>query len=290
MDKLKYHGLVLIEENKCELRFGIVNLIHARSSLAWIGNEISEDARKAIKRFHKRAYWQCDLKMRDTASKLNEAMYKLGISLKILEEKDKYLYDGAPIEKAAIFGRAHNDISYDLDSFIMYLRILADCISFALPFFYKTKEKIKSSSFREHKKWFQTIKPKFDPDYTKILNAHSKWFELLAGNESKGIRDLQFHNFGIYQLTWTALSGGSHQITISQVGIKGVVRSDVLLNLVEAILDFFEYLDAVYELFGIRFNEEIPSINRDLEQRSIMMGLEMPDIRSKYRLYPIINV
>jgi len=68
-----------------------------------------------------------------------------------------------------------------------------------------------------------------------------------------------------------------------------MVTRDLLSTLEEMICDFFEYLDNVYELFGNRFKSEIPSRNWGLEEKSVLMNLEMSNIRLKYRLYPIIN-
>jgi hypothetical protein len=295
MSRLKNHGLIIDTPNHGTLKFGIVDLIRKRQSVLWnVFPNISEEQRQSIKRFDKRAYYQCANKCNNTVFDLNKALYKLGNSLLIAENQDTYCYDGAPMETAGIYFEAMNDIGYHLDAFISYLRILVDCISFALPFFYETTIKIKNTGFREQMKWHLKTQPDFDPEYSTILREQTKWFELLAGREingisHKGIRDLNFHNFATYQIGQTVLPDGRHQILVSQVAINGVVHNDVLSTLEDLIEDFFYYLDRVYDLFTKRFSIEIPTYDWFAPSNSVLVNLEMPDIQSKYRLYPLLN-
>lgn len=247
---------------------------------------------KSIKRFQNRTYWQCAKKCWDTTLELDKALYKLGNCLLIAENQDTYAYDGAPMEKASIYFEAMSDIPYHLDAFISYIRILVECISFAIPFFYETKEHINNSGFRNQMKWL--LKTNIDPEYSKILREHTGWFDLLAGKENKdnpqkGIRDINFHNFGTYQIGGTVLPDGRHQIFVQQVASKGVIHSDVLTTLEGLVEDFFCYLDRVYSLFIERFSKEIPQYDWFSPSKSTLMTYEMTDIRKKYRLYPIIE-
>lgn len=295
MTNLKYHGLFINSPTHGELRFGIIELINRRQSWLWVEYpNLTKIQHEAIRRFHKSIYWQCAAKCHDTAMKLCLSMYKLSCDLIIIDNKNKYCFDGAPLDTAAIYFQAMNDVPYHLDSFISYLRILADCICFALPFFYQTKEHIPSRSFRDQIKWFIKTKPDFDPEYAKILNDHTYWFDLLAGksemdNTQKGIRDLNFHNFAIYQLGFYPLPNGQHQISISQVVGSGIAHQNILSTIEEIIQDFFEYLDLVYKLFIGRFLIEIPEYDWDSEDKSVLMGLEMEDIKRKYRFFPLIS-
>jgi len=295
MSSLKHHGLYIDGPEHGELRFGIVELIGRRQSWLWLDfPNLKEAQRKSIQRFNNRTYWQCAAKCRDTAFKLSKALYKLSNSLTIMEDRDKYSYDGAPIETAATYFQAMHEAPYHLDAFISYLRILADCISFALPYFYETKESISNRGFREQMKWFINTRPNFDPEYMAILQEHTKWFELLAGkaeagSSEKGIRDLNFHNFATYQIGGTALPNGRHEVLISQVTSKGIVHQNVLSTLEDLSEDFFQYLDRVYDLFTGRFSSEIPEYDWRSPGNSLLMNIAMPEIRSKYRLYPLIS-
>jgi hypothetical protein len=277
-----------------ELRFGVVVLIGRPQSWLWFDfSNLTETQRKSIQRFYNPAYWQCAAKCRDTAFKLTESLYKLSHSLSIMENQQQYNYDGAPIETAAVYYQALQDAPYHLDAFISYLRILADCICFALPFFYQTRESITNRSFRDQMRWFLEKKPKFDEEYTAILRKHTSWFELLSGKgeaegSEKGIRDLNYHHFATYQFGSTVLPNGQHQILISQVTSKGIVHQNVLATLEEITYDLFEYLDRVYELFVGRFSSEIPQYAWNLEANSVLMKLKMEEMQSKYRLYPLI--
>lgn len=295
MSTLKYHGLYINDLEHGEIRFGIVELIGRRQSWLWSDfPRLTQEQRKSIQRFNNHTYRQCASKCRDTALKLIHALYKLSNSLIILEGHDKYCYDGAPMETAAIYFQAIQDTPYHLDAFISYLRIIADCISFALPFFYETKKSIPNRGYREHLKWFTKTTPSFDPEYTSILQRKTKWFELLAGkadpgSSAKGIRDLNFHNFATYQIGGYILPIGHHEVQISQVTSTGIANQNVLSTLEDLLDDFFQYLDCVYDLFIGRFRSEIPEYDWYSPSNSILMSLEMPEIRSKYRLFPLIS-
>lgn len=295
MPNLKYHGLIIDKPNHGILKFGIVELIRIRQSFLWSDfSNITSEQKKMINRFNKQTYWQCSNKCNDTLDKLNTALYKLGNCFLIAENKDKYFYDGAPLETATIYLGAMKEIPYHLDAFITYLKILVDCISFAIPFFYVTSQNIPNRSFRDQMKWFVNKKPGFDPEYTKILQEQIKWFSLLAGKEidgssDKGIRDVNFHNFGTYQIIEADLPNGRHQVQVSQVWSQGIIHSDVLGTLEDLVEDYFYYLDRVYELFAQRSSIEIPEFDWFAPANSVFMNIEMSDIQSKYRLYPIIK-
>jgi hypothetical protein len=245
MSSLKHHGLYIDSPEHGELRFGIVKLIEGRQSFLWLDfPNLKEAQQKSIKRFNNRTYWQCAEKCHDTAFKFSQALYKLSNSLAIIENQDKYCYDGATMEIAVIYFQAIREAPYHLDAFISYLRILADCISFALPFFYETKESIPNRGFRDQMKWFINTKPTFDPEYTAILRENTKWFDLLAGkaeagSSEKGIRDLNYHNFATYQIGGAVLPNGRHEVFVSQVASKGIVHQNVLLTLEDLLEDFF---------------------------------------------------
>jgi hypothetical protein len=294
MSKLVNHGLLINDLNHGTLKFGLVELISSRQSFLWSDfPNITSEQRELIKRFEKLSYWQCAKKCNDTAHKLNQALYKLGNCLLIAENEDAYAYDGAPLEKASVYFEAMNDIPYHLDAFISYLKILADCIAFAIPFFYQTSKSIANNGFRGQKKWF-SVYPNFDPEYTKILNEQTRWFDLLAGkgtngNSEKGIRDVNFHNFGTYQIGQSVFQDGRHEIFVSQITSKGIIHNDVLSTLEELVEDFFYYLDRVYELFTQRFCKEIPQYDWLSPSKSVMMNIEMSNVQQKYRLYPIIK-
>jgi hypothetical protein len=57
----------------------------------------------------------------------------------------------------------------------------------------------------------------------------------------------------------------------------------------EIISGFFEYLDATYELFGNRVLAKLSPLHWDLVEKSVLMGLEMQQVRSQYLFYPLIG-
>jgi hypothetical protein len=289
---LKYHGLVVDTPESGQLRFGIEPLIGSCQSWVWkFEKDLPKAIQNTLKRFDNLVYWQCAKKCKDTVHKINKAIYNLGFCMDIFERKQEFAFNGAPIDKAAIYFKASDDIPYHLDSLISYLRVLADCIAFAIPFFYRTQESIANRSFREHRKWFMEKKPDFDPDYKAVLMYHSFWFDKLAGKSPKGVRDVIFHNFGTYQLSCTHFPNGNTEIFINQITSEGIKDQDLTFTLREIITGFFTYLDKTYSIFGTRIAEEFsPFVTLDLEKTSVFMNFKKsPNLREKYRLYPLIE-
>jgi len=289
---LKYHGIVVNNDNSGQLRFGIEPLIGNCQSWVWnFKKDLPDTIKESLKRFNNRAYWQCAKKCKDTVYKINKAVYNLGRCIDVFEHQEEYSFDGAPIDKAAKYFKASDDIPYHLDSLISYLRILADCIAFAIPFFYRTDESIANRSFRDQRKWFLEKKPDFDEKYSDILKHYSLWFDKLAGKSPKGVRDVMFHNFGTYQLGCAHFPDGKNEIFINQITSEGILDQDLAFTLTEIIYGFFSYLDQTYSLFGVRIAEEFsPFITSDLVKRSVFMIFKNFDnFRKKYRLYPIIE-
>jgi hypothetical protein len=79
MPTLKYHGLVILNNDLGQLRFGLGELIGSCQSWVWIFNrdDLSKSAQEFIKHFDNRTYWQCAAKSRDTVLKLSESIHKL---------------------------------------------------------------------------------------------------------------------------------------------------------------------------------------------------------------------
>jgi len=262
---LKYHGLLIKSKHSGEFHFGISNLINACSSTSWVFTEnIPDSAKSVIQRFHNKAYWQCTIKTSDIVDKLLRSIDYLSYNIKIYENDDILNYVRQNIKEAKQFPRllnAPNEISYHLDSFIYNLRILADCIAFAIPFFYKTKKSISSRSFSKHKKWFLN-NSNFDKKYLKILNEHTKWFNLLAGDNFQGIRDLSVHRFGIYQIGYVKDSNNKKQLTISLFA-SGSRDPSLTVTLSTIMNDYFNYLDNTYEHFYNKMKSQLsPLLNK----------------------------
>ena len=290
--KLQYHGLVIHTPNSGQLRFGIETLIVECQPWLWYSDaSVPDSAKEVLARFSKPTYWQCATKCKYTVHKLNKSVYNLSKFIDVFERQQEYAYNGAPSERAEIYLQALDDIPYHLDSLIMYLRILADCIAFAIPFFYHTQKSIANRSFRDHRKWFLKTEPGFDPEYSSVLQSHSKWFDKLAGNDPKGIRDVMFHHFGTYQLGSTQLATGENTIFIQQITSTGIKDQNLVFTLSDVIEDFFLYLDAAYTIFGNRIALELtPLITQPLEERCVFTTFtDFPDLRVKYRLYPLIE-
>ena len=287
---LKYHGLVLRGADSGELRFGFAQLIGRCLSWRWSGSGEMPMLKETLRRFHKRTYRQCAAKCMDTVHKLDKAMGYLGGGMDIFEREEEFDFDGAPPEKAGMWYQAADDLPYHLDSLLAYLRILADCVAFSVPFFYRTKESIANRSFRDQRTWFLKHHD-FDPAYTTVLKEQTKWFDKLAGKDPKGVRDLHFHQFATYQMGWVTHPTGERTISVQQVTAEGIKDPDLTFTLSAIIEEFFAYLDTAYTFFRDRLAQECPQlVDGSPEEQSVFMRYDgVSELRKRYRLYPLIH-
>lgn len=112
------------------------------------------------------------------------------------------------------------DLSIHLDSVIVYLRVLADTVAQATPYLYPSNAgDIGRRSFRTHIKWFENSANCLDIEYADLLRKYTGWFDLLAGKDGKGIRDLIMHRFARFQ----------HPIVTGPPSLRGRVGSDLII-------------------------------------------------------------
>lgn len=238
---------------------------------------------KGFDRFNNQAHHQCGSKCNATAWNLYIAAYYVGGYLAILDAEEKYRYEGAPLEVWGIHARAEAEIGYHLDALLANLRILADCIAYAIPFFYSNlKEKITVRSFRDQLLWFTKKRPSFDPEYTDVLRERSEWFEQLAGKNSAGLRDRVFHRRATYQLGRRQYHPAvKHTFYVDQVTEEGTSDQPFLATLSAMMEGFFLYLDGTYELFERRIISELQSLVGEESSRPSLLSATTGE-RSRY--------
>lgn len=289
---LKYHGLLVESENSGQLRFGIDKLLG--SCLYWIWNtkkEVPDSVQTVVKRFNNKVYTQCVAKFRDSVFKIDKAILNLSTAIDIFERKDEYLKNGSTVEQINKYLNTQSEIPYHLDSLLSYIRILADCLAFSIPFFYSSAKNISNRSFNDHRKWFLKTRSNFDLEYNEILLSRTRWFDLLAGENPKGVRDSIIHNFATYQLGFTRKTGKKANIFINLVTSEGISDPKLYFTITTILADFFEYLDSIYFLFGQRIIEEMKfPLIKSFELSSVLMNYsDFKNLSTRYRLYPQIS-
>jgi hypothetical protein len=149
------------------------------------------------------------------------------------------------------------EIPIFLDSMFIYLRLQADTYAELVTFFYRGRDtgKISSHSFRSQFKWFTRTEPDFDVPYREILLANSGWFELLAGENPKGLRDVIIHG-GIMQTSWRKSREGPAKPQIALYRSSGVREEDLYERLKEITRGWFLFLDAALYHFMSRLNKD----------------------------------
>ena len=82
----------------------------------WLfGVSVPDQAKNVLLRFNN-TYMQCASKFNDTVLKIDKSIRHLSESIDLLENEEKYAYDGAPMSQAAVIPNAYSEISYHLDS------------------------------------------------------------------------------------------------------------------------------------------------------------------------------
>jgi hypothetical protein len=125
---------------------------------------------------------------------------------------------GASVLSRSPSGETQHDLSIHLDSTLVYLRILPDIVAGLIPYLYPAKVgDIAHHSLRDHMKWFRKM-GEVDPAYVALLDQNDTWFELLAGKNAKGVRNLLVHGFARFQ----------HPVIESPSALRGRVGSDMI--------------------------------------------------------------
>jgi len=291
MTYTEYHGLQLKDDDSGIFYFGIEKLINRCQSILWTPiKDQPIEIQNLVKRFNNPSYWQCAHKLTDTVNKMIRAILFLNTELDIIQEKDNFLIDGVPIETALPFFNAMDIIPYHLDSLITYIRIIADCLSFAIPYFYTRTGLIPTDSFSKQRNWFLNLhNRKLDEEYSEILETNLEWFNQLAGENFVGMRDLNFHRFGTYQITFEPTTDKIHHITISHISEKGIVRNDILGDLKELLCGFFSYLDLTYLHFFNKVQNEIFPQTWNIIDISVNNSLKINNIATRLNLLPLVK-
>jgi hypothetical protein len=154
----------------------------------------------------------------------------------------------------------YHGAAYDMplyfDLMLFYLRIEADSYaslsSFLYPPIEERERRIDDKSFRSHRAWFQTHED-FDATYASILKNQSEWFELLSGEDPKGLRDVLVHHSGVTKFEWVKNVDSPWRIRGGLYRNDGPQEDDLVEALRTMTAGWFRFLDAVYDHFAARF-------------------------------------
>lgn len=180
-----------------------------------------------------------------------------------------------------------------LDIILVYLRIFADCLANLTPNLYGQSGKVITKKYREsfhkHRNWFKSKRNTLDPTYANILDQHTNWFDILAGEKGKGLRDIDIHFRGIFQLSYTVDTAPNQtEILAGLYGDKGWVDSDVLQTLKDLVADLFLFLDHYVTHFNEKVRQEIgcPPLDLGKPHSTEYIRLTKPIVLDSFWLYP----
>lgn len=286
-----YHGIEFYNDQKGRYYFGFNRLIELFSMYPIdIGPQICASDRDKLKRFRRQHFHYLQTKFKDTFRKFNKATGKLGNMIPILQNDPFMNRKSIPMEEAAPYYQAIDDFPFYLDSLLAYFRILGDLVAKVIPYFYDTREKLPTRSFRDHYNWFTKKNRNFDPKYSEIVKANDCWFNTLAGKNPKGMRDLNFHDLAVYQLGWSVYPSGERIFHASQVAPNTLNVGDVLPRIERAVASFFNYCEVSFLHFTHILEEQFDFFHCPRPDQVIFTNFELKNARNRYILLPEITV
>jgi len=236
-----------------------------------------------------------DRRFSQSVVKLNDTFHKLLRVAGLVERARKDVGDYKTARKLSEYSKhlsALRDIPIYLDSILLYLRILGDCLATITPYFYGSRYKnTLSRRFSLHRKYFMEKRTFFDPTYTKILSQNTEWFEILAGQgRGKGLRDKIIHNRGTFQLSYTTdgLSQDT-EITAGLVGDYGWICDNALPEIKLAVRGLFVFLDKYVEHFNRKVEEQTGTQPIDLTVAHQTEGFRFNQALDSFWLFPKID-
>lgn len=260
----RVHGIEVAAQGAARFfRFGFVRLLQHLSEASVDGSPQPD----WVTRLHSTTFVHRLQHFRQCFRKFDRAVLNIALCTNSAERYAESRNEGsAKVSPSSEFRRSYSDPTADFralqsatediplhfDSMLFYLRIQADSYAKLVPFFYpsSTSGKMSDSSFRNQLKWFTTTKPDFDPEYSSILAANKRWFERLAGENPKGLRDIMVHHEAILNFRWNKTDT---QTPVSLLGViytsKGPVELDLYSALREMTVGWCTFLDAVWYHF-----------------------------------------
>lgn len=255
--QLRYHGIECNNtDNTGWFRLGILRLLHwlSQGNFRAPVSSANQGRLEWTRKWRQRRFCQITTKFQDTFWKFDRAAGHFNRCVGTV----KLHHESRQREDLERFLNALRDIPLYLDLMLFYLRIQADCVASAIPYFYKQQAPIAERSFRDQVKWFTKTRPDFDPEYTAILNSNLDWFELLAGKDPKGLRDVIVHQCGTFQLGWSRHDGADDiELRASLVGNARIVHDNVVPALKSMVTDYFVYLDRIFAYFSAKLRVEL---------------------------------
>jgi len=214
-----------------------------------------------------------DDRFRFAAEKMWDTIWKVNRAAELMHQARRNVKDLRP--PSVVSGElgchmsALRDIPIHLDSLIIYLRLMADCIANLTPYLYGRKGKsLPRESFREQRKWLISKKPHFDPAYAGVLKSSTKWFDVLAGDPPQfiGLRDAIIHYRGGIQITYSPPDRSAPAKVMPMLYSDYKTLTLDLFKLLQKVMrDLCIFLDQYVEHFTAVASEQTNSLLLDLK-------------------------
>jgi hypothetical protein len=257
------HGVELSVDGKpAALRFGMLTLLYrlyggsgAQSNeptvQTWLKRHQSEVFRHSVSHFQ-----QCLEKFDCAVDHVARCRAVADAAMNRFSERARRSEEAMSESDFRLTVKNSTEVSLFLHAMFFYLRIQANTYAELVTFFYpgRDKDRIASDSFRTQREWF-TDREGFDPAYRAILLANSEWFDLLSGENPKGLRDVIVHHKGMLQIAWSKPEEGFIEPQIALYRSDGVKEQNVFGALQTITAGWFMFLDAAWHHFVPRLRE-----------------------------------
>ncbi len=244
--------------------------------------------------------WPChtfDERFRFAAEKLWDTIWKIDRVAELTHLARSNVMDlqppSVPEEELGRHMAALRDIPIYLETLIVYLRVVADCIANLTPYLYGLEGKnLPRNSFRDQRKWLVSKYPNFDPKYAAILKGHTKWFDVLAGNppEFIGLRDAIIHYRGGIQIMYQPTAGDAPAKLMPMLfSDYRTLTLDLFTLLQKVMKDMCVFLDRYAEHFDNIASEQTKSLFLDLNNPQAITLFQYEGELPSGWLYPVVS-
>lgn len=238
-----------------------------------------------------------DDRFRFAAEKLSDTVWKINRVAELTHLARCNVRDlqppSVPEEELGRHLAALRDVPIYLETLIVYLRVVADCLANLTPYLYGRKGKsLPKDSFREQRKWLVSKQPGFDSVYAAILKTNTNWFDVLAGNPPDyiGLRDAIVHYRGGIQIMYQPPSGGAPAKLMPMLfsDYKTLTR-DLLTLLQKVMKDMCVFLDRYVEHFNAIASEQTESSFLNLGNPQALVLFQYEGELPSAWLYPVVG-
>jgi hypothetical protein len=230
------------------------------------------------------------------SGKLRDTFWKADRLLELVDDtRQKFVDFQPPSTTAQLIAqnrKADIDFRLFLDALLLYWKIFADTLAkltAQLPCF--KKNQVKGDTFRLQRDWFLNKKRSADEQYASLLETHTEWFGILAGdNHGEGLRDKIVHQPVRTEIVaYAAENPAENMVAAIMYGTDPHRVTSLVPSIQDLLFGLFTFLDDYTVHFVRRIEEAIGGKLPGLEGRTLSLFYETEKELPAAWLYPKID-